>query len=165
MSIGDDVDDGADVRAEDLPRLNAAMAERLLASPAAPLREGGYALRVLQTRGRRTRRVRRTPVGVLRRGGRSYLVCPNRTRDWAQNLLTDPRCVIRAGGERGGLRAVPVDGEEAIETIAAYLSVVRVPWARAAFGLGEAADREHIAAGLPTMAVFRLESAGGGEAA
>lgn len=134
------------------------MVSGLLSSPPAELVEGSYALRVLQTVGCRSGRPRRTPVGVLRRDGCSYLVCPERSRDWAQNLLADPSCVVEAGSAQDRHWAVAVGGAEAVESISAYLTVVDAPWALAAFGLGENPGREQIAAALPRMAVFRLES-------
>ncbi len=136
---------------------NAALVERLLSTAPGPLAEGGYSLRVLQTVGRRTGLAHRNPVGVLRRLGSAYLVCPDRSRDWVQNLLAQPGCLVRAGDELEQLRAIPVVGGEAGGTVGAYLSVVEVPWARQAFGLGEDPDRQQIAAALPRMAVFRLE--------
>ncbi len=133
------------------------MVKRLVSTPPVPLVEGGYALRILHTVGRRSGQVRSTAVGVLQRNGNSYLVCPDRTRDWPRNLVADQTCLIQAGTERAPFAAIPVEGGEAVDTIGAYLAVVQVPWARRAFGLGENPGREQIGAALSRMAVFRLE--------
>lgn len=132
------------------------MVKRLTSSPPVPLVEGGYALRALQTLGRRSGRARWTPVGVLQHNGRSYLVCPDRTRDWAQNLLADQSCLVQAGTEQAWCQAIEVKGDEAVDSIGAYLSVVRMPWARHAFGLGDDPDRAQIGAASSRMAIFRL---------
>lgn len=139
--------------------VNAQMVDRLLSGVPAPLVEGTCALRVLETVGRRSGRLRRTPVGVLRRAEVSYLVCPDRGRDWPQNLLAHPRCVILAGAERDRYEAVPVEDREALESVSSYLSAVQVPWALAAFGLGKNPDDEQISRALPRMAVFGLNAA------
>lgn len=139
--------------------VNKAMVKRLMSTPAAPLAEGEYALRVLRTVGRRSGRARSTPVGLLRRKGRSYLVCPDRSRDWAQNLLTEPTCLIQAGAEQARFEALSVQSREAVDIVGAYLSVVQMPWARAAFGLGETPGPEQISAALSRMAVFCLAPA------
>ncbi len=136
--------------------VNNQMAQRLMSAPPAAQRERGTVLRVLQTTGRRTGYQRHTPVGILSYRGESYLVCPDRTRDWAQNLLADPRCQIMAGDEQAPWLTVFVEGDEAVDSVEEYLSVVEVPWARKAFGLADDSVREHIAAALGRMAVFRL---------
>lgn len=124
--------------------VNNQVADRLLSAPPAAQRERRTVLRVLQTTGRRTGSLRHTPVGILSYQDESYLVCPDRTRDWAQNLLADPRCQIMAGDVQVRWTTVPVEGDKAVEAVEAYLSTVEVPWARAAFGLADDAVREQI---------------------
>lgn len=139
------------------PRMmNVQMTERLLSSPPAPAPEKGTALRVLQTTGRRSGSARRTPIGVLHHDENKYLVCPDRTRDWPQNLLSEPHCLIIAGEDERHYDALPVASDEAIDHIELYLAVVQVPWALKAFGFGEDVDRAQIGAALPRMAVFQL---------
>ncbi|MEO6955768.1 MAG: nitroreductase/quinone reductase family protein [Antricoccus sp.] len=142
-----------------LRMMNVQMTERLLTTPPAPAPDRGTALRVLQTTGRRSGNSRRTPIGVLHHNGAQYLVCPDRSRDWPQNLLSEPHCQILAGGHEQHHRAVPVDGEDAVGGIEAYLIAVEVPWARKAFGFGDQIDRSEIRAALPRMAIFQLVSA------
>lgn len=138
--------------------MNAQMTKRLLTTPPAPAPDQGTALRVLQTTGRRSGNARRTPIGVLHHDGAQYLVCPDRGRDWPQNLLSEPHCQIMAGGHEQHYRAEPVQGQAAVDGIEVYLAAVEVPWARKAFGFGDQVERTDIRAALPRMAIFRLVS-------
>lgn len=134
------------------------MVHRLLAQQPEPIAAGGYGLRVLQSTGRVSGAAHCTPVGVLRRANSSYLVCPDRTRDWPRNLLAHPRCAIRAGDGQDHRSARPVDGQEGIAAVATYLSVVQTPWALRAFGLSDDPSPEEIAQAMPRMIVFRLDA-------
>lgn len=136
--------------------MNQQMVTRLLAMPTESIPEGGYGLRVLEHTGRDSGQPHRTPVGVLARAQRRYLVCPDRTRDWPRNLTAHSQCVIRGGDRREELIAQPVDGDEGIDAVQTYLSVVQAPWALRAFGLPDDPTREHIAQEMARMIVFRL---------
>lgn len=148
--------DWAPVRA-----LNERMAERVSQAQAQPLIEGGYALRVLVTRGRVSGLARRTPIGVLAVHGREWLIAPQRRRDWAANLRADQRCALLAGDQCVHRRAVPDEGERAAAAVARYLAVVEAPWALRAFPVSSDTQRSTIVEQLPAMAVFHLEPAGG----
>lgn len=136
--------------------MNKQMVARLLATPAEPIPSGGYGLRVLEHRGRDSGRAHHTPVGVLAMEEHSYLVCPDRTRDWPRNLEHQPRCAILGSDRRDALEAHSVAGEEGIDAVATYLSVVQAPWALRAFGLPDDPSREQVADAMPRMIVFRL---------
>lgn len=136
--------------------LNDQMVGRLLHQQPQPLTEGGYALRVLEARGRLTGKVHRTPLGVLLHHGAQYLVCPDRSRDWVRNLATHPDCLLSTAAGCEGARASSVPAPLAVEVIACYLAVVTVPWATSAFGLHDDANLAEIEAALPRMAVFVL---------
>lgn len=140
--------------------MNEQMVARLLAAQAEPIREGGYGLRVLEHIGRDSGQPHLTPVGVLMTGAGSYLVCPDRTRDWPRNLLAHPQCVIRAGERRDELTARPVEGDEGIDAVRTYLAVVQAPWAVRAFGLPDDPTRGQIAEQMTRMIVFRLSDVG-----
>ncbi|OAP21639.1 hypothetical protein A4R44_07662 [Amycolatopsis sp. M39] len=133
------------------------MVRKLLATEPDPVPEGGYGLRVLETTGRRSGRIRQTPIGVLLLDGTRYLVSPDANRDWVGNLVATPNCRLRAGGADESGCAQPVGGAEAVSVISAYLNAVRAPWAIAAFPVGPAASAAEIAAQLGSLAVFRLE--------
>ncbi|HEX7303819.1 nitroreductase/quinone reductase family protein [Lentzea sp.] len=137
--------------------LNAQMIARILDTPAQPVADGGYALRVVETRGRVTGEPRRTPLGLTRVGGRHYLVCPDRRRDWVRNLLADAGCALLAGGERQPEHAVEVNGEEAAAVVSVYLTAVETPWALRAFPVPPGSSTAEIERHLGVMAVFRLD--------
>lgn len=136
---------------------NAAMVERISDAPVEPIPDGGYGLRVIRTRGRRSGEVRSTPLGLLRHDGASYLVSPRAGRDWVRNLLADPWCEVVAGGEATEYRAAAPSGSDAVAAIAGYLRAVQVPWALTAFPVDADAGEAEIAEHLDEMAVLRLD--------
>ncbi|MFI5585382.1 nitroreductase/quinone reductase family protein [Amycolatopsis sp. NPDC051758] len=142
----------------DIRAMNAEMTAKLIGAPGEPPPEGGYALRVVETRGRSTGEPRLVPLAVVARGGGRYLVSPVRDRDWVANLLDAPECALLAAGERQDCRAESVDGDEAAGVVATYLAAMSVPWAVKAFPVPQDATREQISAHLPEMAVFRLST-------
>jgi deazaflavin-dependent oxidoreductase (nitroreductase family) len=144
----------------DARAMNSAMTARVLAEPAAPVPEAGYALRVVATTGRRSGEPRRTPVGVTRLHDRDYLVSPDPDRDWVRNLVTTPECALLAGDERRTCAAVPVAGHEAAEVVSTYLKAVTVPWALRAFPVTPEATVTEITGHLDSIAVFRLDPDG-----
>lgn len=136
---------------------NAAMVDRISAAPAEPIPDGGYALRVVRTRGRRSGEMRSTPLGVLGRGGALYLVSPQAGRDWVRNLLADPECEVVAGGTSTSFSAVTPPSADAAGAVAGYLAAVQVPWALRAFPVAADAGQDEISAHLDEMAVLRLD--------
>jgi deazaflavin-dependent oxidoreductase (nitroreductase family) len=139
--------------------MNAEMTAKLIDTPGEAPPEGGYALRVVETRGRSTGAPRRVPLAVVARDGGHYLVSPVRDRDWVANLLETPDCALLAAGERQDCRAETVDGEEAAGVVATYLAAMSVPWAVRAFPVPQHATPAQILEHVPEMAVFRLETA------
>ncbi|MDQ7804453.1 nitroreductase family deazaflavin-dependent oxidoreductase [Amycolatopsis sp. A133] len=134
------------------------MTAKLIDAPAEVPPDGGYALRVVETRGRRTGAPRRVPLAVVARDGGHYLVSPVRDRDWVENLLTTPECALLSGGRREERRAEPAGGEEAAAVVAAYLAAMSVPWAIRAFPVAQDAGLDEILEHLAGMAVFRLST-------
>ncbi|MGV9293183.1 nitroreductase family deazaflavin-dependent oxidoreductase [Amycolatopsis sp. NPDC003676] len=145
-------------KSSEFAEVNAEMVRKLLAADPRPVPDGGYGLRVLETTGRRSGRIRQTPLGVLRLGGGRYLVSPDANRDWVRNLAAAPACRVRAGDHSESVRAQPVNGDEAVSVISAYLAAVQAPWALAAFPVGPGASAAEIAEHLDSIAVFRLET-------
>ncbi|MET8848990.1 nitroreductase family deazaflavin-dependent oxidoreductase [Amycolatopsis sp. NPDC004625] len=142
----------------DVRAMNAEMTAKLIDAPAEAPPEGGYALRVVETRGRRTGEPRRVPLAVVARDGGQYLVSPVRDRDWVENLLATPECALLSGGRREDRRAEPTGGEEAAAVVASYLASMSVPWAIRAFPVPQDATPGQILEHLPGMAVFRLST-------
>lgn len=141
--------------------MNAEMAGKLAGAPAEPPPEGGYALRVVETRGRTTGEPRRVPLAVVARDGRHYLVSPVRDRDWVANLLDAPECALLSAAGREELRAEETGGAEAVEVVATYLAAMTVPWAIKAFPVPQDATPARIREHLAGMAVFRLSTVDG----
>ncbi|WP_433506614.1 nitroreductase family deazaflavin-dependent oxidoreductase [Pseudonocardia halophobica] len=143
--------------APDIAALNAAMTTRILEQPAQPAVEGGYALRVLRSTGRRSGRVRETPLGVVCLDGRSYLVSPDPARAWVRNLDADPAAGIASADGTEAVTARRAPAAEAAPVVSAYLRAMTVPWALQAFPVPADASLEEITAHLDTIAVFRLD--------
>lgn len=139
----------------DLVAMNATMSRKILDEPAQPLIEGGYALRVLHTTGRRSGERRTTPLGVVQIDGELHLISPDRGRAWVRNLEADPACELAPGDDPRTAVAAPP--ETAAPAISAYLRAMRVPWALRAFPVTPEAGIEEITAHLHSIAVFRLD--------
>ncbi|GAB3144671.1 nitroreductase family deazaflavin-dependent oxidoreductase [Amycolatopsis stemonae] len=142
----------------DIRAVNAEMTANLLDAPAAPPPDGGYALRVVETRGRSTGEPRKVPLAVVAVDGGRYLVSPVRDRDWVANLLAAPECALLGQNLREDCRAEEIGGGEAVAVVAAYLAAMSVPWAVKAFPVPQDATAGQIRAELPGMAVFRLST-------
>ncbi|MGW5724302.1 nitroreductase/quinone reductase family protein [Amycolatopsis sp. NPDC003865] len=135
------------------------MTARLIDAPGEAPPEGGYALRVVETRGRSSGEPRRVPLAVVAWHGGRYLVSPVRDRDWVANLLETPECALLAAEERQDCRAEIAGGHEAANVVATYLAAMSVPWAVKAFPVPQDATPDRILQHLGGMAVFRLEPA------
>ncbi|WP_326952795.1 nitroreductase/quinone reductase family protein [Amycolatopsis sp. NBC_01286] len=140
----------------DIRAMNAEMAAKLSDAPAETPPEGGYALRVVETRGRSTGTPRQVPLAVVARSGRHYLVSPVRDRDWVANLVETPECALLSAAGRQECHAEEASGAEAAEVVATYLAAMSVPWAIKAFPVAQDATPAQIREHLPAMAVFRL---------
>lgn len=138
--------------------MNAEMTAKLIGAPSEAPPEGGYALRVVETRGRSTGEPRRVPLAVVAWDGGRYLVSPVRDRDWVANLFDAPECALLAAGERQDCHADLVDGDEAAGVVATYLAAMSVPWAVKAFPVPQDASPAQIKQHLAGMAVFRLST-------
>jgi deazaflavin-dependent oxidoreductase (nitroreductase family) len=141
----------------DVVAINAQMTRTILEGPAQPLAEGGYALRVLRSTGRRSGETRETPIGVLALDGREYLVSPDPGRAWVRNLRASPAAEIASADGSVQVTAAPAGPGETARVVAAYLRAVTVPWALRAFPVGPDASEEEITEHLDSLAVFRLE--------
>ena len=141
----------------EIAAMNATMTERVLGMPGTPVPDGGYALRVLRTRGRRSGAPRSTPVGVVGRDGGEYVVSPVGTRDWVRNLRADPECTLCSGEGSSERRAVEPGAAEAGAVVVTYLRALDQPWALQAFPVPAGASADDVAVHLDTIAVFRLD--------
>lgn len=139
----------------DLVAMNATTSRKILDEPAQPLVEGGYALRVVHTTGRRSGERRATPLGVVQVDGALHLISPDRSRAWVRNIEADPHVELAPGEDPR--RAVPADPEPAARAISAYLKAMQVPWALRAFPMSPEASHEEITEPLDSIAVYRLD--------
>ena len=140
--------------------LNRRMAEAILEEEPAPYVDGGYVRRVLEIRGRRSGAVHQVALAVVCVGGGRYVVSPVRDRNWVENLLADPACVIRSRDTSEPAHAEQLDDATQIaDVVATYLAKMDAPWAIAQFPFPPDAPRDRIAAEAARLAVFRLEAA------
>ena len=73
-------------------------------APVHPYAEGGYVLRVVRIRGRRTGRLREVPLAVTLLEGTRWLCAPDRlSRDWVQNLAAAGECPHHRGHPRADI--------------------------------------------------------------
>jgi len=79
-------------------------------------RAGSTTMLLLTTRGRRSGRLRETPLLYVEDGRRWVVVASNGGRErepaWWLNLKAEPRATVRVGRERHEVRARPATGEE-----------------------------------------------------
>ena len=73
---------------------------------------------LLETRGRTTGRVVRVAVGFIAEPDGTILVAAGEPdADWAENLLSDPRCTVTVGDRRFAADAEPLDDRERARAI------------------------------------------------
>ena len=145
----------------DLRAMGQQMTGRLMAAPAQPLADPGYALRVLEIAGRRSGAPVDTPIGVLAHDGRRFLVSPDASRDWVANLRSAGTATLKASGLTEHIAITELRGRPAADVVVAYLAVVTVPWAVAAFRVPDGTSVEEVEAQhLDRMAVFEVLPAG-----
>jgi deazaflavin-dependent oxidoreductase (nitroreductase family) len=78
--------------------------------------------RVLETRGRRSGRPRRTPVNLLEVEGRHYLVSPRGETDWVRNVRADEgRLTLVLGRRRDERIAEELADSAKVPVLRAYL--------------------------------------------
>lgn len=77
---------------------------------------------VIEARGRRTGRMRGTPVGFIEELDGTLLVAASDWRtDWALNLMADPHCRVAIGDVSGSYLAEPLDGAARASTVTALI--------------------------------------------
>ena len=81
---------------------------------------------LLQVRGRKTGRVRSTPVNVLEHGGRRWLVAGRGRTEWVRNAEFAGEVVLRRGWRRERCRLRLVPNAEKPEVLSAYLGRFRL---------------------------------------
>lgn len=80
---------------------------------------------VLRTRGRRSGRIHEVPVIPIRVSGSDHLVAPRGMTDWMRNLLAAGGGELRRGRRIREVVAEPLEGEERVAVLAAYIRANR----------------------------------------
>ena len=119
---------------------------------------------MLETHGRVTGQLVRTPVGFAQEADGALLIAAGgRDIDWARNLLAQPVCSVTIGDETAPYVAVELDGEEHSHAVVSLIG----PSARERLGADVPPEREHslvesggrlYVAGGPTGALFVYNS-------
>jgi deazaflavin-dependent oxidoreductase (nitroreductase family) len=110
---------------------------------------------LLQVRGRTTGRVRSTPVNVVEREGRRYLVAPRGRTQWVRNVEATGTVTLKVGRRRAAyrLRAL-ADGDKPV-VLRAYLERFR-PFVQRYFPVPAGAPAEVFAPLAARYPVFEL---------
>jgi deazaflavin-dependent oxidoreductase (nitroreductase family) len=77
--------------------------------------------RILQVRGRKTGKIRETPVNLLTHEGETYLVAPRGTTQWVRNLRASHEGTLRLGRHAQPFQASEISDIEKPEILRAYL--------------------------------------------
>lgn len=114
-------------------------------------------LRILETTGRSSGRLRSTPIAVLNHDRRRWLVSPFGDTDWVKNLRTHPHATLVSGRHREDVTLQEVDHDTAAPVLKRYLQTFRrVPFVPPAFVAGPSspvADFRREASGHPVFAI------------
>jgi len=76
---------------------------------------------LLEVRGRKSGRVYSTPVNVLGRNGKRYLVAPRGYTQWVRNVIASGGAVLARGSHREMVHLEMIDDNDKPEILKAYL--------------------------------------------
>jgi deazaflavin-dependent oxidoreductase (nitroreductase family) len=76
---------------------------------------------LLEVRGRKSGRVYSTPVNVLGRNGKRYLVAPRGYTQWVRNVIASGEAVLARGAPREMVHLEIIDDNDKSEILKAYL--------------------------------------------
>jgi deazaflavin-dependent oxidoreductase (nitroreductase family) len=90
---------------------------------------------LIETRGRRSGRTRRTTIGFVETPDGSLLVAAGSEQThWALNLVAEPRCVVERQGLRREHDAAQLDGRDRLAAVAALIARYGTPAERLGAG-------------------------------
>lgn len=110
---------------------------------------------LLSVRGRRSGRVRTTPVTLVEEGGLRWLVAPYGEVGWVRNVRAAGAVTLTRGRRSETLKVVELGPQEAAPVLKRY--VTGVPITRPFFDATPASDLAAFRAEAPRHPVFRLE--------
>jgi len=76
---------------------------------------------LLEVRGRKSGRVYSTPVNLLERNGKRYLVAPRGYTQWVRNVIASGEAVLAKGARRESVRLEMIADNDKPEILKAYL--------------------------------------------
>jgi deazaflavin-dependent oxidoreductase (nitroreductase family) len=109
---------------------------------------------ILTVPGRKTGRLRSTPVDVIELGGDRWLVAGYGPANWVLNTRAHGEVILSRGGHCQTYKVEEVGAEAAIPVLRKYIAEIRVT--RPYFDANPNSSDEAVAAELPRHAVFRL---------
>ena len=113
--------------------------------------------RVLEVRGRKSGRPRRTPVNLLEYRGELYLVAPRGETEWVRNVrAADGRLTLILGRRRQDMIATEVEDSEKVPLLREYLRKWKAETGVFFDGVGPDSSDSEIAAITDRHPAFRL---------
>jgi deazaflavin-dependent oxidoreductase (nitroreductase family) len=76
---------------------------------------------LLEVRGRKTGRIYSTPVNLLERGGKEYLVAPRGYTQWVRNVAANNEAVLVRGSKRRQVSLSPIKDDAKAGILKEYL--------------------------------------------
>jgi deazaflavin-dependent oxidoreductase (nitroreductase family) len=134
---------------------NRMMIDNILNMPVQPYQDGTAALRVVETIGHSSKKLRQVPLGVVQYEGQRYLIAPSSGRDWVRNLVASDSCTLVTKESRESVHAALTLDDTAIRALRAYMAVLP-DWTLRQFPFSVDASDEEIHAQQRAFAIFRL---------
>ena len=133
---------------------NATMIQQVLQMPIEPYQNGKFVYRVVEIRGRKSGTMRRTPLAVYQYDGTRYLIAPERSRDWVQNLLAAGECLLITKTQQDHCSAVLAFDPGALAAVRTYIG--QLEWASRQFPFTVKDSDAEIISKAEQFAIFRL---------
>ena len=133
---------------------NATMVQRVMQMPLEPYQDGKFVYRVVEIRGRKSGTIHQTPLAVYQHDGTRYLIAPERSRDWVQNLLAAGECLLITKTQQDACSAILAFDPTALAAVRAYIG--QLAWASRQFPFSVTDSDAEIASKAGQFAIFRL---------
>jgi deazaflavin-dependent oxidoreductase (nitroreductase family) len=114
--------------------------------------------RVLEVAGRKTGRLRTTPVNLLMVGTTRYLVAPRGNTEWVRNVRAAGGCTLRLGSQRERVTVIELADHDKPDILRAYLKVWKREVGQFFEGVGADASDEQLLAIASGYPVFSLRT-------